>query len=55
MRTAWDFAVQARTASVNAAIDDAENAITSFNAAKKAGLDARAKEIKWSISAIYEY
>jgi hypothetical protein len=44
-----------RTATVNAAIDAAEATIAELSAAKRDAMAARDKEIRWAITAVYEY
>lgn len=50
----WAQIVADRTATVMGAINDAEAFIAEQSAAKREALAARAKEIKWAISSVYE-
>ena len=47
--------IAARTATVNAAIDSAEATIAELSQAKRDAMAARDKEIRWAITAVYEY
>jgi hypothetical protein len=47
--------VATRTATVNAAIDAAEATIAELSQAKRDAMAARDKEIRWAVTAVYEY
>jgi hypothetical protein len=52
---AWAQTVTDRTATVTSAIDAAEAAIAEASAAKREAIAHRNKEIRWAITAVYEY
>jgi hypothetical protein len=55
MSEQWLAFVDARSATVGASLDAAEAAIAELAEAKREALAARDKEVRWAISAVYEY